>query len=211
MATDMQDGGVASAGLVWTYQIGSNAPVKIGTGPLLTKTDLPIGANIVTLTATDSVGLSAATSITVNVTDDDRPLGPTLTVAPPELGFGTVGQPAVMTATLSVGNMGSGQVHWSVRSDQPWLTASPASGTAPSKIVVSANPASLPTSTIANGNLILTAPGPDVGATQTVTVPVTIYTLANDLQSHPIVLNPPAVPMSGVFIPAGANAYKASW
>ena len=49
--------------------------------------NLLVGTHTITLTATNSVGLSASTSITVVVDDDLDLLDPTLTVGPTQLGW----------------------------------------------------------------------------------------------------------------------------
>jgi hypothetical protein len=204
MATDLQDDGVKASGLVWSNQYG-----QLGTGPLLSRMDLPVGPNVITLKATNSLGLSAQTSITVVITDDDRPLGPTMTVAPSRVGLATGGASSpVVTGTLTVANTGSGDVTWSVTSDQPWLTASPVNGTAPSRLVVSVDPSTLALNAVTGGNLVFTAPGPEEGATQTITVPVTVETNPFGLAAH-LGVGAPALQRQ-LYVPVSPSKY-AGW
>jgi hypothetical protein len=82
-ATDPQDGGVSGSGLIWTNQKGE----KLGTGAVLTRDDLPVGVNKITLTATNSAGLSASASVTVIVDDNLNLPGSTLSVGPTQIGW----------------------------------------------------------------------------------------------------------------------------
>jgi hypothetical protein len=62
---------------VWSSVLGT-----LGTGPLPSQSLLPPGTDVITLTATNSVGLSASTGITVYVDDSIDPDGPTMQVSP---------------------------------------------------------------------------------------------------------------------------------
>jgi Viral BACON domain/Metallo-peptidase family M12B Reprolysin-like len=166
-ALDAQDGGVTGAGLVWTYQKGS---LGTGTGALQTVADLPVGTNTITLTATNSKGLSAATSITITVDDDLSLLNSTLTAGPTQFGWTfPAGSTTTQTATLSIGNAGAGTLNWTASSDAAWLTLSASSGTAPSSIVVTAHPNGIPAGTDLLGNIRVSASGQP-----TITIPATI-------------------------------------
>ena len=71
---------------------------------------------------------------------------------------------------LNITNTGGGTLNWTATSSQPWLSISPASGTAPSSPVVSANIAGLAAGTY-NGNITISA----TGATNSpLVVPVTL-------------------------------------
>jgi hypothetical protein len=58
IANDLQDEAIDPAKLVWSNQFGT-----IGTGQRITKTDLPVGANFITLKATNAAGLTGQTQI----------------------------------------------------------------------------------------------------------------------------------------------------
>ena len=105
---------------------------------------------------------------TVVVDDDLNLLDPTLTVGPTQLGWTfPTNAAAPQTATLTIGNAGSGSIDWSASSDVPWLTLDVVSGTAPSTIVVTADPSGIPNGTGVSGHVIVSANS----LTQTITIP----------------------------------------
>ncbi len=162
-ALDYQDGSVSGSNLNWSGQNGA-----LATGAYWSADNLPVGTNVITLTATNSVNLSASTSITVVVDDDLNLLGPTLTVGPAQLGWTfAAGATTPQTATLTIGNAGDGTLDWSASSDASWLTLDVVSGAAPSTIVVTANPAGIPNGSILSGHIAVTASQ----VTQAITVP----------------------------------------
>ncbi|MFN8533032.1 MAG: hypothetical protein U0556_05765 [Dehalococcoidia bacterium] len=164
VAEDPQDGGVPNSGLAWRNQKG-----PLGTGPQISRTDLPVGTNVITLTATNGAGLSASTAITIVVKDDLSLPGPTLSVAPTSVAWHVpTGSTAVQTATLGVSNIGAGALNWTGADDASWLTLAPTTGAAPSSVVISANPSGLPNGFFASATITIS------GAAQVVTVPVTI-------------------------------------
>jgi hypothetical protein len=162
-ALDYQDGSVNSANLSWSDQHGA-----LATGAYWSSDNLLVGTHTITLTATNSVGLSASTSITVIVDDDLNLLDPTLTVGPTQLGWTfPTNAAAPQTATLTIANAGSGSIDWSASSDVPWLTLDAVTGTAPSTIVVTANPSGIPNGTGLSGHVIVSANS----LTQTTAIP----------------------------------------
>jgi len=62
-AWDLQDDLLPDAALVWT----SNVSGALGTGEVLVVYDLPAGQHVITLTATNSAGLTASSTVTVTV------------------------------------------------------------------------------------------------------------------------------------------------
>ena len=93
----------------------------------------------------------------------------TLTVSPASIAFAATtggGNPA--SQTVSIGNSGNGTVNFTITSDSPWLSATPASGSAPQSVNVSANIAGLSTGTL-TGHLTVTANGA-LQSPQTITV-----------------------------------------
>ncbi|MEP7356073.1 MAG: hypothetical protein ABI847_02400, partial [Anaerolineales bacterium] len=185
-ALDYQDGSVAASGLHWTGRAGA-----LATGGLWSKDDLPVGTNVITLTAQNSVGLSASLAITVVVDDNLNLLGPTLTAGPAPLGWTfTAGATTPQTATLSIGNAGSGSLDWTASTDAPWLTLSAASGSAPASIVVTAHPNGFPDGTSLSGHILITA----AAVSQTVDIPVGL--VVGNLFSQPI-----SASVSKLFLP----------
>ena len=101
----------------------------LGTGPLLSLDNLPVGSNKITLTATNSAGQSASASVTVIVDDDLDLPGPTLTAGPGQVGWHIgAGTTQAQTAQITIGNAGSAALSWTASSDQPWLTLSAPGG-----------------------------------------------------------------------------------
>jgi hypothetical protein len=168
-ATDAQDGGVTSDELVWSTQHGA-----LGSGAELS-VQLPAGPNSVTLTATDSAGLSASTTITVYVDDDVRAPGPTLSVAPAQVSWHIPpGASGPQTAQLAVSNPGGGTLSWTTSSDASWLTLDVGSGTGPATLTLSADPSGMAEGTTAHATVTLTRVGLDGQAAQTLAVPVSL-------------------------------------
>jgi len=118
-----------------------NGAVLLGETSTLSVQDLPVGVNHVTLTATSTKGLSASAAIDVTVDDDLGLPGPTLTAGPLQLAWTVApGTTQPQTATLGIGNSGSGELTWTATSGAAWLTVGPTSGSAPAQIVLAANP-----------------------------------------------------------------------
>jgi hypothetical protein len=172
-AMDVQDGGVTGFGLVWSHQKG-----LFGFGSLLSTSNLPVGTNYITLTATNSFNLSASTSITVVVDDDLSLLNATLTAGPSPIGW-TFPATATLpqTATLNIGNAGSGTLDWTATKGASWLALSAISGTlgiSETSLVVTADPSGIPDGTSASDVITLVG-DPGLGQpTQTITVPVSL-------------------------------------
>ena len=137
VAKDAQDGTLADTNLAWSFPGG-----PIGSGARLSVANLPLGSNLVTLTATDSLGLTATSSVTVIVDADPIALGPTLIAGPGQIGWHVVaGEPGLQTAELDIGNRGSGTLQFTISSDASWLTPGVTQGTAPATVTLTANPA----------------------------------------------------------------------
>jgi hypothetical protein len=63
IATDMEDGTLPGSALVWS----DNVQGGLGTGPTLPINTLTPGKHIITLTATDSYGISSSTTVDIFV------------------------------------------------------------------------------------------------------------------------------------------------
>jgi hypothetical protein len=99
------------------------------------------------------------------------PTQPTIGVTPTSLSFtATAGGSNPANQTINITNTGGGTLNWTASDDAPWLTVSPASGTAPSTLTASVNISGLAAGTF-NGTITISA----TGATNTpVNVPVTL-------------------------------------
>jgi len=96
---------------------------------------------------------------------------PTIGVSPTSLNFtATAGGSNPANQTINITNTGGGTLNFTASDDAPWLTVSPASGTAPSTLTASVNISGLAAGTY-NGTITISA----AGATNTpVNVPVTL-------------------------------------
>ena len=169
-AFDLQDGGVSGAGLVW-----KDNGADLGTGEQISADALAVGQHVITLTATNSKGLSASASVTVTVKDDLSLPGPTLTAGPASFNWQfAAGATAGASETLSVGNAGAEGLSWTVSTDAAWLSVTPAGGTDAGEVTLTANPAGVPDGSSLSGTVTLTAPASATQAAQTITIPVSL-------------------------------------
>jgi YVTN family beta-propeller protein len=165
VAKDLQDGTLADTSLEWSSPQG-----VLGSGARLSVANLPLGSNRLTLTATNSLGLTGTSSVIVVVDADPIALGPTLTAGPGQLGWHvTAGELDLQTAELDIGNRGSGNLQFTVSSGAAWLTANVTQGTAPATITLTANPAGFAEGASVDTTVTVTAVG---FPAQVITLPV---------------------------------------
>ncbi len=170
-AMDWQDGGITGANLEWSNQNG-----VLGTGELLSVSNLPVGVNTITLKATNSKGQSATATITVIVNDDLSLLGPTMTAGPTQLDW-TFAADATTPApqVLHLGNAGSDtSAQWVASNNAPWLSVSPASGTLPGDITLTADPSGVPNGSSLTGTVTIVLPASGNAPEQTINIPVSL-------------------------------------
>lgn len=169
-ALDVQDNSVSPDNMVWSNQYG-----VLGTGGILSVTDLPVGINEITLTATNSAGLSASANIIVIVKDDGQLPGPTLAVGPSPIGWHVApGETALQQVNLLLVNLGSGSITWTASSDAAWLTLSASSGSVPGSVTVTGSPDGMVDGDIRQATLTIIGAPDDDGPLQTITMPVTL-------------------------------------
>ena len=167
-AFDLQDGYVNEAGLTWSVN-----GRRLGTGPIVAVSDLPVGVNEIRLSARNQQGVSASASITVIIHDDLAYPGPTLTVGPESVGWHVAnGTTADQTAELLISNSGTGTFEWSVSDDAPWLAVY-GQQEIPSTLTVVADPGDLPANSTATATITVTAELPN-GEPQVVEIPVSL-------------------------------------
>jgi hypothetical protein len=153
---DLEDGTLADARLTWS----SNLDGFLGTGHLLHVELLSGGTHVLTLTATDSNNQSASATVSITVSGAMAAAGPTLDVGQSSMLFiGQPGGPAPASQALSVRNLGSGSLAWSVSSDSAWLLPGAPAGGTPTDLSVSVNTSALLGGTARLGHLTFTAPG----------------------------------------------------
>ncbi|MBI1747735.1 MAG: hypothetical protein HYR55_14275 [Acidobacteria bacterium] len=123
-----------------------------------------------TITVTSTCAANSPQSIPVNLRIDAPPR---IVLSPTSLSFrGTQGCQNPTNQTLSLTNGGGGTLSWTAVTDSPWLTVSPALGTAPSQVAVSVNTSAL-TAGNYSGTITINAPGA-VNTPQTATVSLTV-------------------------------------
>jgi hypothetical protein len=167
-AGDPQGAGVSGSGLVWTDQRGD----VLGTGTTVYTTNLPVGTDVITLTATNNLAMKAATHITVTVDDDLKLLGPTLSLGPSQVSWQIApGTAAAQTADVGIANVGGGSLNWTASSDQGWLTLGALSGSAPFTLTLSANPAGMTNGQTRTAHVTITKPAGG-GPQQNIVIPV---------------------------------------
>lgn len=135
LVDDLQ-GTVPDNKIEWRNQKG-----PLGTGPILSLANLPVGKHTVTLRATNTAGQVGQDSISITIADNLARPGPTLAVGPVSVGFqfdenATQSQSASVTIT----NLGSGNLNWTASESAPWLSLSPAAGAAPATLSLTVNP-----------------------------------------------------------------------
>ncbi len=108
------------------------------------------------------------------------PSPPVLAITPSSLTFGaTVGGTAPPTQAVSISNTGGGTLSFTASDDQPWLSVSPGSGTAPGTVNVGVDPTGLAAGTY-TGTVTITASGA-TGSPKTVAVTFTVTPPASGL------------------------------
>lgn len=211
LATDAQDGTLTGGGLTWSYATNGGAPNGIlTTGGQISMPDfssssstpnvpyLPVGSNLVTLTATNSLGQSASTSVTVIVDDDLNLPGPILTAAPNPVSWQVpAGTIAPQTFNITINNAGGGgDMTWSASENAPWLTLSATSGTVtsggdPSVVTLTAKPAGLSSGATYSTTLTITKPAGGVPEQQ---VKIKVSLSVGDVHDRGVA-NPVYIPM----------------
>jgi uncharacterized protein (TIGR03437 family) len=98
----------------------------------------------------------------------------TLAASPASLQFAwTVGADAPAAQSIQIANAGTGTLAWTATAGAPWMTVSPASGTAPSPLSVSVSPAGLSAGTYTGSVQIASAGASNTPASIGVTLTVT--------------------------------------
>ena len=177
--------------MVWTSTAGI-----LGSGPHLSDSLLPPGANLITLTAMNSANIAASTTVTVNVDDDVDPDGPMLQVSPGSITWHVGnGVTTPQTTTLTTSNFGTGSLTWQVSSDATWLTVSKITGPDGAALVATGNPAGQKDGETRSGQLTFT--WVTTGVTQTWQLPLELIK-GNPFQSPYL---GPQPPLRLVFLP----------
>ena len=111
---------------------------------------------------------------------------PVIALSPTSLSFtGLQGGASPTSQSVSVTNSGGGNLSWTGSTDQSWLSISPAGGTAPSTVTVSASTAGLSAGTY-NGTVTISASG---ASNTPQPVPVTLTVLGPSISLSPTSLS----------------------
>ncbi len=101
-------------------------------------------------------------------------VGPVLSVAPLSVAFASqAGGAAPATQSVSITNAGTSTLTYSTASDAPWLTVTPASGSAPATLTIAADQTGLSPGAY-TGHITVTAAAPAQGTPQIVTVSLNV-------------------------------------
>jgi hypothetical protein len=174
MALDLQDGTVDPTNFVWKL-----GPTVLGNGAQISVDSLPVGSNLVTVEATNSLGQKGSATVTVIVDDDMDDPGVVIAATPDQVAWNVaVGATAEQSAVISISNLGSGSMKWTASSDQTWLTVSETSGTVNNgdakSLTLKASPSGLAADTSHVAHLTLTVPATDDAPAQSIKVLVVL-------------------------------------
>jgi outer membrane protein assembly factor BamB len=154
-----------------TYWIGILAPsgtlkFRIKSGG---RSEAPTATNQTTLPSTWTTKASYTDTASAYL-QSTTITGPVLSTSPLSLSFASQSGGATAPAQpVAITNAGSGTLGYTVTSDAPWLTATPATGTAPATLSVSTDQAGLAPGAY-TGHLTVTAAAPAQGSPQIVNV-----------------------------------------
>lgn len=101
-------------------------------------------------------------------------LGPALSISPQSLQLAYTIGGALPTQTVNLTNAGAGTLSWTAAPDTSWLAVSPSSGTAPSTLTITINPAGLIPGSY-SGSVTVSSPG---SQPQQITVTLTVASAA---------------------------------
>ncbi len=176
-AIDPQDGGmVGDFSLVWSVNAPGQPPSEFAYGTSVSLRVSSAGPMQVTLTATNSSGLSASDTISFNSNDDLNDPLPSLSVSPAGVAFQSdPGNLTPQTTQVQIDNAGGpGEINWAVsveNANSGWLTSSDLAGTAPFTITLTAAPANLAANVTLSASLVVT--GSSAAGVETIRIPVT--------------------------------------
>jgi hypothetical protein len=154
--TDNEDGTIDGSLLTWSSTLDG----LLGVGPSITinATNMTAGSHTITLVAQDSDGQTGEHLIELVIYRDRPTLPISLSVAPETIQFVTFqGLGQSPDQLISIRNDGDASMTWTASESISWLSISSLSGTAPSNILASVNPAGLPSGEY-QGTIAITAP-----------------------------------------------------
>jgi hypothetical protein len=152
-AYDLEDGALADEAFSWSSDIDG----ELGSGANLSTSLLSTGTHVITLTATDSHGMSSQAQRKIVVADENfiEPLQ--LDVAPFGVGVVAVFGSAPQDVDVSLLSSGDTEIDWTAAEDIPWLSVTTNAGQTPVDLVLTVDPGLLPLGTHI-GTITFTSP-----------------------------------------------------
>ena len=156
------------ASLVWRNADGET----LGSGPLLSVDDLPVGENVITLQASIGRRLDVA-NVTVFVEDDLSAPGPILSASPLLVGWTVDLSDDSVSTQIEISNVGGGgSVNWAAEVDADWIALGVVPGTTPATLTVIGSTDGLGENESRSATLTLTMPAERGGEAQTILIPL---------------------------------------
>ncbi|MCB0033690.1 MAG: BACON domain-containing protein, partial [Anaerolineales bacterium] len=169
---DLQDGLLPSSSLHWQLNGADN-----GTGYWQSYISaLPICLNTATLSVTNSAGLTTTADCTFFVDDDLSVPAAELSVTPATVNWNFNSEdPALQTADLALANLGGGTLTWTASENASWLTIDKGTGELPDTLQLTADPTALPSQSLYNTMLTISAFDEEGQLYQTIELPITLW------------------------------------
>ncbi len=138
-AYDLEDGTLGDASFQWSSSIDG----VLGTGVSLSTAELSTGQHTITLTVTDSDGMSSQAQRTINIANEGTPEAINLEAAPFTVGLVVgLGDPAEQH-TVTLRSSSETEIGWTASENMSWLSLGTSSGTTPSDLVLTIDPSHL--------------------------------------------------------------------
>jgi hypothetical protein len=131
-AYDLEDGTLGDAAFHWS----SNIDGDLGTGTTLSTSELTTGEHVITLTVTDSDGMSSQAQRMITIAEEDTPVTPSLDVSPFMVGLVVGFGDPITPYTVTLRTTGGTELDWTASEDIPWLSLNATSGTTPSDLIL---------------------------------------------------------------------------
>lgn len=137
-AYDLEDGTLGDAAFQWSSSIDG----PLGSGATLNTTELSTGSHVITLTVTDSDGMTTQVQRSLEVAQEGTPVAINFDIAPFEVGVIASFGSAASQQSLSI-HSSSTEFAWTATKDAPWLSLDTSSGQTPSNLTLTVDPSQL--------------------------------------------------------------------
>lgn len=175
MAMDVEDGVLTGTSMAWSSD--RNGPLGTGESLNVLASTLAEGQHVITLTATDAGGQTAAATRTIQVFRERPNFPMAIAASPGQVAFtADTGTSLTDLQTVAIRNGGDGSLNWSASASAPWIRLSGTSGQAPADLEVRADATGMQPGTY-TGSISLTANGA-ANSPQSITVTLTVLPLS---------------------------------